>query len=53
MDNGGDLVETAFMIQGLLTVKAYLNESIPEEKSIMDKITQLYHDVEWDWYTRV
>lgn len=52
MDNGGDLVETAFMIQGLLTVKAYLNESFPDEKSIMDKITQLYHDVEWDWYTR-
>jgi len=52
MDNGGDLVETAFMIQGLLTVKAFLDESIPAEKSIMDKITNLWHEVEWDWYTR-
>lgn len=52
MDNGGDLVETAFMIQGLLTVKAYLDENVPVEKNIMDKITNLWHDVEWNWYTR-
>jgi len=52
LDDGGDLVETAFMIQGLLTVKQYLNPSIPLEKSIIDKITQLWHEVEWDWYTR-
>ncbi len=51
-DNGGDLVETAFMIQGLLTVKAYLDESIPQEKAIIDTITQLWHEVEWDWYTQ-
>ncbi|WP_236252791.1 glucoamylase family protein [Echinicola sp. 20G] len=51
-DNGGDLVETAFMIQGLLTVKAYLNPSILEEKIIIDKITQLWETVEWDWYTK-
>jgi len=52
LDDGGDLVETAFMIQGLLTVKAYLNPGIPAEKTIIDKITVLWHDVEWSWYTR-
>ncbi|MGF1638109.1 MAG: glucoamylase family protein [Cyclobacteriaceae bacterium] len=51
-DNGGDLVETAFMIQGLLTAKAYLNENDASEKAIADKITTLWHEVEWDWYTR-
>ncbi|MBD8487443.1 Ig-like domain-containing protein [Echinicola sp. CAU 1574] len=51
-DNGGDLVETAFMIQGLLTVKAYLNPNILDEKIIIDKITQLWETVEWDWYTK-
>jgi len=51
-DNGGDLVETAFMIQGLLTVRAYLNSSAPSEKSIIDKITTLWEEVEWDWYTK-
>jgi hypothetical protein len=52
MDDGGDLVETAFMIQGLLTVRAYLDGNRPEERAIMDNITQLWHEVEWDWYTR-
>jgi hypothetical protein len=51
-DDGGDLVETAFMIQGLLTVREYLNQAVPEEKEIMDKITQLWREVEWTWYTK-
>lgn len=52
LDDGGDLVETAFMIQGLLTVKQYLNPSIPAEKSIIDNIITLWNEVEWNWYTR-
>ncbi|MDX5338045.1 MAG: Ig-like domain-containing protein [Cyclobacteriaceae bacterium] len=51
-DNGGDLVETAFLIQGLLTVQAYLDPSDPVEKSLIDKITTLWQGVEWDWYTK-
>ncbi|RZS96937.1 glucoamylase family protein [Cecembia calidifontis] len=51
-DNGGDLVETAFMIQGLLTVKEFLQPSIPTEKVIIDHIQQLWEEVEWSWYTR-
>ncbi len=51
-DNGGDLVETAFMIQGLLTVRAYLNANNPAEKELIDKITLLWETVEWDWYTQ-
>ena len=52
LDDGGDLVETAFMIQGLLTVRAYLDANNPAEKAIMDKITQLWQEVEWNWYTK-
>lgn len=51
-DNGGDLVETAFMIQGLLTVRQYLDASNPIEKSIIDQITKPWEEVEWSWYTR-
>lgn len=51
-DNGGDLVETAFMIQGLLTVKEFLQPGIPTEKAIIDKIQQLWEEVEWRWYTK-
>lgn len=50
-DNGGDLVETALMVQGLLTARAYLQDANPKEKAIKEKITRLWEDVEWDWYT--
>ncbi len=51
-DNGGDLVETAFMIQGLLTARQYLNDANTQEASIINNITQLWREVEWDWYTQ-
>ena len=50
-DNGGDIVETSFMIQGLLTARQYFNEDSTEENSLRDKINQLWNEVEWDWYT--
>lgn len=51
-DNGGDIVETSFMIQGLLTVKQYLNANISSENAIINKINALWEAVEWDWYVR-
>ncbi len=51
-DDGGDIVETAFMIQGLLTVRQYLNPDDAFENSIINNITALWEAVEWDWYTQ-
>lgn len=51
-DNGGDLVETAFLIQGLLTVSEYFKEGSTREQNISLRIEKLYDEVEWDWYTR-
>ena len=51
-DNGGDLVETSFLIQGLLTFRQYLDAANATEKSLIDRINVLWHGVEWDWYTR-
>jgi hypothetical protein len=50
-DNGGDLVETSFLVQGLLTFRQYLDTSIADEKSLIDRINVLWETVEWDWYT--
>ena len=50
-DNGGDIVETSFMIQGLLTARQYFNNDTPEENLLRNKINQLWNEVEWDWYT--
>ena len=49
-DNGGDLVETAFLMEGLLTAAAYFDRS--DESDIRSAIEVLWRDVEWDWYTR-
>ena len=52
MDNGGDLVETAFLVQGLLTVKEYFEEGNAREKELAARIQKLWEEVEWDWYTK-
>lgn len=51
-DDGGDLVETAFLIQGLLTAKEYFNKPNVEELAIRDRIQKLWEEVEFDWYTK-
>lgn len=51
-DNGGDLVETAFMAQGLLTIRQYFDGDTPEEEEIVRKATELWEGIEWDWYRR-
>ncbi len=51
-DNGADLVETAFMIQGLLTVREYLEVGNPDEADLIAKINILWEEVEWDWFTQ-
>lgn len=51
-DNGGDLVETAFAIQGLLAARQYFDRDTPAEREIRDTATRLWHEVEWDWYRK-
>ncbi|MDN3491126.1 glucoamylase family protein [Winogradskyella bathintestinalis] len=51
-DNGGDLVETAFLMQGLLTVAEYFDGDTEKERQLVAKINQLWREVEWDWYTK-
>jgi hypothetical protein len=38
-DNGGDLVETAFLMQGLLSARQYFTRDTPQEREIRDTIT--------------
>jgi hypothetical protein len=49
-DNGADLVETSFLIQGLLTARQYFSGSNPQEKLIRDKINKIWRKAEWDWF---
>jgi hypothetical protein len=49
-DNGGDLVETAFMVQGLLCVRQYFADGNQQEKALAMQIDELWKEVEWSWF---
>lgn len=50
-DNGGDLVETAYLIEGLITFRQYItNNSISNSYDIVNRINAIWEAVEWDWY---
>lgn len=51
-DNGGDLVETSFLFQGLITFRQYLSSDDADELILINRINALYEAVEWDWYTK-
>lgn len=51
-DDGGDLVETAFLIQGLLTVRQYFQNGNDRESAIVARINKIWEGVEWDWHTK-
>ncbi len=51
-DNGADLVETSYMIEGLMTMRQYLDPVAPTEQSLINRIDGLTDAVEYDWFTR-
>ncbi len=53
LDDGGDLVETAFLAQGLICVREYFkNSTISSELALSQKADVLWKGVEWNWYTQ-
>lgn len=51
-DNGGDLVESCFLMQGLLCARQYLDPETQAEKDLVARINALWQAMEFDWYTR-
>ncbi len=49
-DNGADLVETSYLMMGLLTARQYFNATDAAEVNLRNDITALYNNVEWDWF---
>ena len=49
-DDGADLVETAFLMEGLLACRNYFSGG--GEAELRNKITALWEAVEWDWFER-
>ena len=49
-DDGADLVETSFLMEGLLTARQYFSNDNKEESELRDRINVLWRGVEWDWF---
>jgi hypothetical protein len=49
-DNGADLVETSYLMEGLLTARQYFNGTGTDETALRADINTLYNNVEWDWF---
>jgi len=49
-DDGADLVETAFLMQGLLTVQSYFKNGTTAEKAMCNTIQTLWENVDWTWF---
>lgn len=52
VDNGGDIVETSFLCQGLICVREYFKNGSPEEQALALKADNLWKGVDWNWYTK-
>ncbi|MDI3318747.1 glucoamylase family protein [Pinibacter soli] len=51
-DNGADLVETSFLMQGLLTARQYYNQSSTTETQLRKDIDSLWKAVDWSWFRK-
>jgi hypothetical protein len=51
-DNGADIVETSYLMMGLLTARQYFNGSGLAETKLRTEINTLWDGVEWDWFRK-
>ena len=51
-DNGGDLVESCFLMESLLCVRQYVKDGNKSEKELAAKIAKLWKEMDFEWYRR-
>ena len=51
-DNGADLVETSYLVQGLLCARQYFSEGNEPERALVADIDRLWREVDWNFFTR-
>ena len=51
-DDGGDLVETGFLVQGLICAGEYFKNGSKDETAIYDSINNIRSNIDWNWYRK-
>jgi hypothetical protein len=51
-NNGADIVETSYLVEGLLCARQYFNGTGIDETTLRDSINSIWNKIEWSWFTR-
>jgi len=51
-DDGADLVETSYLMQGLLCARQYFDGENNIERDLRNRINCMWNDIEWNWFTK-
>src|SRR5262249_886010 len=51
-DDGADIVESSYLMVGLICVREYFNQDNPIENELRNRIGWLWADADWYWHTR-
>ncbi|HLY70648.1 MAG TPA: glucoamylase family protein [Puia sp.] len=52
LDDGADIVETSYLMMGLLTAKAYFSGNTLAEKYFQKRVQQMWETADWNWHSR-
>src|SRR6186997_1430764 len=51
-DDGADLVESSYLLQGLLCARQYFTGDDRTERELRNRIGWMWNDIEWNWFTK-
>jgi hypothetical protein len=50
LDDGADVVETSYLMMGLLSTRAYFNENTVKERYLVRRINEMWNAANWSWH---
>jgi len=52
LDDGADIVETSYLMMGLLVAREYFNGNSVQERYFRNRVTSMWNDADWNWHTK-
>jgi hypothetical protein len=52
VDDGADVVETSYLMMGLLSARAYFNGNAVKERYLIKRINEMWRAANWNWHTQ-
>src|SRR5215468_6996812 len=50
LDDGADVVETSYLMMGLLSARAYFNGNTLKERYLVRRINEMWDAADWNWH---